>query len=115
MRTPLFAANWKMHKTCAEAQGFLKTFLPLVKNVKGREILLFPPFTAISSIAHMKHETIHLGAQDMCPEDEGAITGEISWNLVKEFCTHLLVGHSERRLRYSESDELINQKLKKAF
>jgi triosephosphate isomerase len=112
MRTPLLAANWKMYKTPAEARSFVSTFLqsPLPAN---KEIAIFPPAIDLpATLDAAKGSPLHVGAQNMYFADEGAFTGEISAPmLVAAGATHVLIGHSERRQYFGETDELVNKKL----
>lgn len=116
MRKQVVAGNWKMHKTIAESLEFVDK---LAQEVKGDEveILIFPPFTALEAVGRKIRETpIKLGAQNIHWEDEGAFTGEISWKFIKETqCEYVLIGHSERRKYFYETNETINKKLKKAL
>jgi triosephosphate isomerase (TIM) len=112
MRIPLLAANWKMYKTPAEARSFISTFLqsPLPAN---KEIAIFPPAIDLQAALDAANgSALHVGAQNMYFADEGAFTGEISAPmLVAAGVTHVLIGHSERRQYFGETDELVNKKL----
>jgi triosephosphate isomerase len=116
-RKPLIAANWKMYKTPAQAQEFMKNFLPLVANHDRDEVVVCPSFTSISVvIAAATGSGVAIGAQDMHFADEGAYTGETSPLMLKAIgVTHVILGHSERRQYFGETDELINKKLKTAL
>jgi len=116
-RKPLIAANWKMYKTPAQAQDFFKNFLPLVANHTRDEIVVCPSFTSVSVvIAAATGSGVSIGAQNMHFADEGAFTGETSPVMLKAIgATHVILGHSERRQYFAESDELINKKLKSAL
>jgi len=116
-RKPLIAANWKMYKTPAQAQEFFKNFLPLVANHERDEIVVCPSFTSISVvIAAVTGSGVAIGAQNMHFADEGAYTGETSPVMLKAIgATHVILGHSERRQYFGETDELINKKLKAAL
>jgi len=113
MRKPLIAANWKMYKTPTEAQNFLHTFLPLVKDQTGSEIVICPPFIDLSTALHsLKGSEVQVGAQNMHFAEEGAFTGEISAAmLVALGVTHVILGHSERRQYFAETDDTVNRKL----
>ena len=112
MRIPLLAANWKMYKTPAEARSFVSTFLqsPPPPN---KEIAIFPPAIDLPAVLDAANGSVlHVGAQNMYFVDEGAFTGEISAPmLVAAGATHVLIGHSERRQYFGETDELVNKKL----
>src|SRR5277367_4631665 len=113
MRKLLIAANWKMYKTPAEAQSFLHTFVPLVKNVTHSEIVICPPFVDLPATMHsVKDSEIMVGEQNMHFAEEGAFTGEISASmLVALGVRHVILGHSERRQYFAETDDAVNRKL----
>lgn len=117
-RTPILAANWKMYKTVAETRDFLKVFLPLVNNLTEREIVIAPPFTALSAAGEIikKSELVTLAAQNMYFEQKGGFTGEISSIMLKEFGVKwVILGHSERRHIFGEKNSLISLKVKSAL
>ena len=109
----LIAANWKMHKTPRETEEFLESFLKLLGNPADREVLICPPFTSLCVASEiLKDSPVKLGAQNCYYERQGAFTGEISLPMLKELgCEYVIIGHSERRNIFLESDELINKKL----
>jgi len=118
MRRPIIGGNWKMNKGIPfEATEMLKKLIPLVKNVNNVDIVITPPYTAlIPAIELTKNTNIMIGAQNMYFEEKGAFTGEISPIFLKELgCSHVILGHSERRDILKETDEIINKKLKKAL
>jgi len=117
MRKKLFAANWKMYKTPAEATAFTDAFLPLVANQSKAEIVLCPSMTSLGTvIAAAKGTQIQVGAQTMDYHDNGAYTGETSPLMLKAVgATHVIIGHSERRQYFNETDTTVNLKLKAAL
>jgi triosephosphate isomerase len=117
MRKKLIAANWKMYKTPAEAQAFVRAFLPLVAGHTRDEIALCAPFVCLPALVEAaRGSALGVGAQDMFWEKEGAYTGEISAGMLTAVgCTHVLLGHSERRQYFGESDEIVNRKLERAL
>ena len=113
MRKPFIAANWKMYKTPAQAQEYVKNFLPLVADNNRDEIVLCPSATSLAAvIGAVKGTNIAVGAQNMHWAEEGAYTGEISPLMLKAVgATHVIIGHSERRQYFGETDEMVNQKI----
>ena len=116
MRTPLIAGNWKLFKTLAEATALIEGLKPLVKNLQGVEIVVAPVFTAISTVvAATDGSQIKVAAQDCYWEEEGAFTGEVSPRLLRDAgCSHVIIGHSERRQYFGETDETVNLKDRKS-
>lgn len=114
MRRPFLAANWKMNKTISETIGFLKDFIPLVNGVADADIVIAPPFTSLFSAAGIvKGSNVKLSAQDVFYEEKGAFTGEISPLMLLDCgCSYVIVGHSERRQYFNETDSTINKKIK---
>jgi triosephosphate isomerase len=117
VRRTVIAGNWKMHMTCAEAQSYTEAFLPLVADLpRDRQVLVAPPFTAIATVAEaLRGSGICIAAQNVHWEDKGAYTGMISAPMLLEHgVTHAIVGHSEPRKYYSETDEQINLRARSA-
>ncbi len=112
MRRPILAANWKMHKTCAEASAFAESFLPLVAHADRVDVVIAPPFTTLSALADaLTASHVHLAAQNVNPEEAGAFTGEIAPGMLHDLgCTYTIVGHSERRALYGEGDAFVARK-----
>lgn len=116
IRIPLIAGNWKMYKTTAEAKAFAEEFSKLYKDTDVR-VAICAPFTQLVALKEAFAGTnIKLGAQNVHFEDEGAFTGEISVEMLKEIgVDYCIIGHSERREYFAETDETVNLKLKKLF
>ena len=112
MRTPIIAGNWKMFKTAAETRAFVKSFKALVGSTKDREIVLCAPFTALwALVEEVKGSSIAAGAQNAHWEEKGAYTGEISVGMLKEIgVRYVVVGHSERRQYFGETDATVNKR-----
>jgi triosephosphate isomerase len=116
-RKKLIAANWKMYKNPAATKEFFRDFLPLVANHDRDEIVICPPYVDLhAAIESAKGSSLAVGAQDVYWKDEGAFTGEVSSPmLVAIGCTHVIIGHSERRQYFGETDDTVNLKLKAAL
>jgi len=116
MLKPIVAANWKMNKTIEETKDFISSFLPMVKDVTDVEIVIAPPFTSLGIASQLlKGTNVMLAGQDVFYEDSGAFTGEVSSAmLLSAGCSHVIIGHSERRQYFSETDEVVNKKIKNA-
>jgi triosephosphate isomerase len=112
MRTPFVAGNWKMYKTVQEAVLFVKELRSLVNDVTDVDIVVAPPFTAIKAVADAaRNSNIGVAAQDVHWEREGAFTGEVSTGMIKEAgAEYVIVGHSERRRLFGETDVIVNRK-----
>ena len=117
MRKKLIAANWKMYKTPAQTREFFTAFLPLVKNHTRDEIVVCPPSIDIqAALDSAQGSNVAIGAQNFYWEKEGAFTGEISAQMIAGAgCTHVIIGHSERRQYFGETDDTVNVRLKVAL
>jgi triosephosphate isomerase (TIM) len=116
MRTPIIAGNWKMNKTPAEAADLARALLTDLAPVSGVDRVLCPPFVALSAVAEvLKGSPLGLGAQNMYWKDAGAFTGEVSPVMLKGWCQYVILGHSERRQYFGETDETVNLKVKAAL
>src|ERR671926_993312 len=117
MRTPFIAGNWKMHKTVAETVAYVKEFRGLVKDIADVEIVVAPPFTALHAAAEAaRNSNVGVAAQDLYWERQGAFTGEVSAAMIHEAgAEYVIVGHSERRTLFGETDATVNRKVGAAF
>jgi triosephosphate isomerase len=118
MRKKIIAANWKMNQTVADAATFLDTFLLELAGEKRIDIVIVPPFTALAYVSERlsKEQHVKSGAQNMHWEKSGAFTGEISAGMIRElFARYVVLGHSERRTLFGETDEIVNKKTKAAI
>jgi len=116
MRKPVIAGNWKMHKTVDEAVAFIEEIKPLVKDAKC-EVVVCPTFVALDAVVKAaKGTNIKVGAQNVHFEEKGAFTGEIAPNMLEALgVNYVIIGHSERRQYFAETDETVNKKVKASF
>lgn len=112
MRRPILAANWKMQKTRAEAEDFVEKLLPLIGAAGAVDVVIAPPFTALDRVAEsLRGSPVALAAQNVNPEEQGAFTGEVAARMLVDLgCAYAIVGHSERRALYGESDDFVASK-----
>ena len=116
-RTPLIAGNWKMFKTCTEAVETAAKLVNLVAGTTDTHVMIAPPFTALAQVSDViKGSCVSLGAQNLFWESQGAFTGEISPGmLVSAGCKYVIIGHSERRQYFNETDKTVNKKIQAAI
>ena len=116
MRKPFVAGNWKMYKTVAEARLLLTELVPGIIDVKGVDRVVCPPYPTLLAVAALLEGTgIGLGAQNMHWETNGAYTGEVAPPMIAEYCQYVILGHSERRTYFGETDETVNKKVNAAL
>jgi triosephosphate isomerase len=116
MRKPFVAGNWKMNKDVKEAVALVSAMLPGLEKITSVERVICPPFTSLFPVSTLLANTeIGLGAQNMYWEASGAYTGEVSPAMVKELCQYVIIGHSERRQYFGETDTSVNAKVKAAL
>jgi triosephosphate isomerase (TIM) len=114
-RIPMIAGNWKMNTSLDEAVKLVKTMLPGLDKLTGVEKVVCPPFISLDAVRNiLKGSTVKLGAQNLFYEDKGAYTGEVSPLMLSKLCEYVIIGHSERRQYFGETDEIVNKKMKAA-
>lgn len=116
MRTPFIAGNWKMHKTIEEAVALVTELRALLDGLEGIDVAVCPPFPALAAVRQaLAGSAIRVGAQNMHWEEAGAFTGEVSPRMLVGLCDCVIIGHSERRTHFGETDEMVNRKLRAAL
>ncbi|MFN2196698.1 MAG: triose-phosphate isomerase [Anaerolineales bacterium] len=116
MRVPFVAGNWKMYKTVSEARTFVAELVPAIREIQGVDKVICPPFVNLMAVnALLEGSAIGLGAQNMHWEEQGAYTGEVSPVMLAELCEYVILGHSERRGYFCETDANVNKKMRAAL
>ena len=116
MRTPFIAGNWKMHKTIDEAVALVEELRSALQGVVGCDVAICPPAPSLATVREaLAGSAIGLGAQNMYWEEQGAFTGEVSPLMLEGLCDYVIIGHSERRTIFGETDEMVNKKLHAAL
>src|SRR4051812_19521204 len=112
MRRPVIAGNWKMFKTISDTRGFFHSLLPDIRNVDHCDIVVAPPFTALSAaVEEVKGKRVAISGQNVHWKEDGAFTGEVSVKMLFDAgCTYTIIGHSERRQFFGETDETVDKK-----
>jgi triosephosphate isomerase len=113
MRVPMIAGNWKMNTTVEEAVKLVKTMLPKLDKIRGVDIVVCPPFVSLTAVYEViKDSSVQLGSQNVFYKEKGAFTGEISPKMLAGICKYAIIGHSERRQYFGDTEEIIDMKIK---
>ena len=116
MPTTIIAGNWKMNTTLNDAKSLIADMKPRLEAITGVKSVVCPPFISLAAVGELlQGSSIGLGAQNMHPEEQGAYTGEISSGMLASICQYVILGHSERRQLFGDTDDFVNQKVKAAF
>jgi len=116
MRLPMISGNWKMNTTVEEARSLVTEMLPLLDQIDGVEKVVCPPFVSLTAVGELIRESlVKLGAQNLYFEEKGAYTGEISPLMLADICEFVIIGHSERRQYFNETNEVVNRKIQSAL
>jgi triosephosphate isomerase len=117
MRRPIIAGNWKMYKTVGETRAFFQKMLPEIRDVDHCDIVVAPPYTSLpAAVEEVKGKRVAISAQNLYWKEEGAFTGEVSPKMIFDVgCTYSIIGHSERRQFFGETDETVDKKVRAAL
>ncbi len=116
MRTPIIAGNWKMNNTVSESIRLVQAMKQSLENISGVEKVVCPPFVSLYEVARsLEASSVAVGAQNIFYEEKGAYTGEVSANMLVGICSYVILGHSERRGYFGETDDMVNRKVKAAI
>ncbi len=111
------AGNWKMYKTASDTRAYFEKFLPLVKGVQGREVVICPPFPSLeAAVLETRESVVEIGAQNLYWGKEGAVTGEVSGPMIRSIgCSYVIIAHSERREYFNETEQEVTRKTRAAL